>query len=49
MELRDAEQHDALGMNVVPMPLTAKETGDFIRAQSDKWRPVVKSLNIAFN
>ena len=38
-----------LGMNVMPLPLTAKETGDFIRAQSDKWRPVVKSLNIAFN
>jgi tripartite-type tricarboxylate transporter receptor subunit TctC len=38
-----------LGMNVMPLPLTARETGDFIRAQSDKWRPVVKSLNITFN
>ena len=38
-----------LGLNVIPLPLTAKETGEFIRAQSDKWRPVVKSLNISFN
>lgn len=38
-----------LAMNVMPLPMTARETGDFIRAQSEKWRPVVKSLNITFD
>ena len=35
-------------MNVMPMPVGRQETTDFIRAQSEKWRPVIKDLNIAF-
>jgi tripartite-type tricarboxylate transporter receptor subunit TctC len=38
-----------LAMNVMPMPVGRQETTDFIRAQSDKWRPVLKDLNIAFD
>ena len=37
-----------LAMNVMPMPVGRQETTDFIRAQSEKWRPVIKDLNIAF-
>jgi len=39
----------ALALNVMPMPATRQETADFIRQQSEKWGPVLKSLNIAFD
>lgn len=38
-----------LAMNVMPMPAGRQETTDFIRAQSEKWRPVLKDLNIVFD
>jgi tripartite-type tricarboxylate transporter receptor subunit TctC len=38
-----------LAMNVLPQPQTRAEMNAFIRAQSDKWAPVVKSLGIAFD
>ncbi|MFN0160597.1 MAG: Bug family tripartite tricarboxylate transporter substrate binding protein [Burkholderiales bacterium] len=38
-----------LGLNVMPMAATRQETADFVRAQSDKWAPVLKSLNIVFD
>jgi tripartite-type tricarboxylate transporter receptor subunit TctC len=38
-----------LALNVLAMPATRLETEAFIRQQSDKWRPVLKSLNIAFD
>lgn len=38
-----------LALNVLTMPATRQETEAFVRQQSDKWRPVLKSLNIAFN
>lgn len=37
-----------LAMNVLPLPLNRQETSEFIKEQSDKWRPVIKSLNIVF-
>ena len=37
-----------LAMDMAPMPATRQETIDFIRQQSDKWAPVLKSLNISF-
>jgi tripartite-type tricarboxylate transporter receptor subunit TctC len=38
-----------LAMNVMPMPVGRVETTDFIRVQSEKWRPVLKDLNITFD
>ena len=35
-------------MNVLPLPLNRQETSAFIKEQSEKWRPVIKSLNIVF-
>jgi tripartite-type tricarboxylate transporter receptor subunit TctC len=37
-----------LAMNVLPLPLSRQETSLFIKEQSEKWRPVIKSLNIVF-
>jgi len=37
-----------LAMNVLPLPLNRQETSAFIKEQSEKWRPVIKSLNIVF-
>jgi tripartite-type tricarboxylate transporter receptor subunit TctC len=37
-----------LAMNVLPLPLNRQETSEFIKEQSEKWRPVMKSLNIVF-
>ncbi|MFN0162240.1 MAG: Bug family tripartite tricarboxylate transporter substrate binding protein [Burkholderiales bacterium] len=37
-----------LAMNMMPMPMARQEMNDFIRAQSDKWGPVLRSLNIVF-
>ncbi|MBL8383366.1 MAG: tripartite tricarboxylate transporter substrate binding protein [Burkholderiales bacterium] len=37
-----------LAMNMLPMPATRQETAEFIRQQSEKWGPVLKSLNISF-
>jgi len=36
-----------IAMNVLPMPLSRQETTDFIREQSEKWRPVLKALKIS--
>jgi tripartite-type tricarboxylate transporter receptor subunit TctC len=38
-----------MALNVLTMPATRQDTEIFVRQQSDKWRPVLKSLNIAFN
>ncbi len=38
-----------LAMNVMPLPLGRQETAGFIREQSEKWRPVIKALNISFD
>ncbi len=43
---RPETERAMLAMNVMPLPLTARESTDFIRAQSAKWRPVLKSLDI---
>jgi hypothetical protein len=37
-----------MAMNVLPLPLNRQETSSFIKEQSEKWRPVIKSLNIVF-
>ena len=37
-----------LAISVMPIPMTRQETDTFIKQQSDKWRPVLKTLNIAF-
>jgi tripartite-type tricarboxylate transporter receptor subunit TctC len=37
-----------MAMNVLPLPLNRQETSAFIKEQSEKWQPVIKSLNIAF-
>ncbi|MBL8377754.1 MAG: tripartite tricarboxylate transporter substrate binding protein [Burkholderiales bacterium] len=37
-----------LAMNMMPMSMSRTEMNDFIRAQSDKWGPVLRSLNIVF-
>jgi tripartite-type tricarboxylate transporter receptor subunit TctC len=37
-----------VAMNVLPLPLSRQETSAFIKEQSEKWRPVIKSLNIFF-
>ena len=38
-----------LALNVLAMPSNRQETETFVRQQSEKWRPVLKSLNIAFD
>ena len=38
-----------LAMNVLPSPLNRQETSAFIREQSEKWRPLLKELNITFD
>jgi tripartite-type tricarboxylate transporter receptor subunit TctC len=37
-----------MAMNVLPLPLNRQETSAFIKEQSEKWQPVIKSLNIVF-
>lgn len=37
-----------IAMNVLTLPLNRQETSAFIKEQSEKWRPVIKSLNIVF-
>jgi len=37
-----------LAMNVLTLPLNRQETSLFIKEQSEKWGPVIKSLNIIF-
>jgi len=38
-----------LALNMLPMAASRQETADFIRQQSEKWGPVLKSLNIIFD
>jgi tripartite-type tricarboxylate transporter receptor subunit TctC len=38
-----------LDLNVMPMPATRRETTEFIREQSNKWAPLLKSLGISFD
>ncbi|MEI6029443.1 MAG: tripartite tricarboxylate transporter substrate binding protein [Betaproteobacteria bacterium] len=38
-----------LALNVLAMPSNRQQTETFVRQQSEKWRPVLKSLNIAFD
>ena len=38
-----------LAMNMIPMLATRQETSEFIRQQSEKWGPVLKSLDISFD
>ncbi len=52
--MRDASKDPELQkrmqtLNVQTMAATRQETDAFIRQQSDKWRPVLKSLNISFD
>jgi tripartite-type tricarboxylate transporter receptor subunit TctC len=37
-----------LALHAQPMVATRAQAAEFIRATSEKWRPVIKSLNIAF-
>ena len=47
---KDTEfQKRMLAMNVQALPMSRQETDAFIRQQTDKWRPILKSLNIAFD
>jgi tripartite-type tricarboxylate transporter receptor subunit TctC len=41
-------QKRMLAMNVQTIPMTRQETDSFIRLQTEKWKPILKSLNIAF-
>jgi tripartite-type tricarboxylate transporter receptor subunit TctC len=41
-------QKRMLAMNVQALPLTRQETDAFIKLQTDKWKPILKSLNISF-
>jgi tripartite-type tricarboxylate transporter receptor subunit TctC len=43
------QEKKLLGLNVMPMPASRQESADFVRAQSEKWAPVIKSLGIAFD
>lgn len=38
-----------LAMNMMPQPMTRAEMGEFIAQQSQKWAPVLRSLNIQFD
>ena len=38
-----------LALQVMTMPSNRQETQAFVQQQSDKWRPVLKGLNIAFD
>ena len=38
-----------LALQVMAMPSNRPDTEAFVRQQSDKWRPVLKSLNISFD
>ncbi|MEI6382063.1 MAG: tripartite tricarboxylate transporter substrate binding protein [Betaproteobacteria bacterium] len=38
-----------LSTNIMPMAATRQETTDFIKQQSEKWGPILKSLNISFD
>jgi tripartite-type tricarboxylate transporter receptor subunit TctC len=47
---KDADfQKRMLAMNnVLALPMTRQETDGFIKLQTDKWKPILKSLNISF-
>lgn len=38
-----------LALNVMAMPVGRQEAGAFMRAQSEKWGPILKSLNVAMD
>lgn len=47
---KDADfQKRMLAMNVQALPMTRQDTDGFIKLQTDKWKPILKSLNISFD
>jgi tripartite-type tricarboxylate transporter receptor subunit TctC len=47
---KDADfQKRMLAMNVQALPMIRQETDGFIKLQTDKWKPILKSLNISFD
>jgi tripartite-type tricarboxylate transporter receptor subunit TctC len=47
---KDADfQKRMLSMNVQALPMTRQETDGFIKLQTEKWKPILRSLNISFD
>lgn len=47
---KDADfQKRMLMMNVQALPMTRQETDSFIKLQTEKWKPILRSLNISFD
>lgn len=49
-DIRDvgAQPETVRKMHAQPMAVSQAEASEFIRATSEKWRPVIQGLNIAF-